>query len=380
MPDQRCRRSSMSSYLLRGQFVRMSESPLLLVQKSSPAAPGCRSPYAGLRLPGRETRHRHGVRHDQRRTGRRSRPRAGARRSSTATPAAAEQRRAAAISDHRDRLPREGSAERHRQVARLPRHEFLRQRTLRGAVVEADVAGKGTDPSHRRYDQEIDDATPSTEVIIVKTEERLMVSSRSTVAPSPSIAKAKSSDGSAAQGGDLGWFGPGQMVPGIREGRLHAGSRRLRRAGFNAVSLAHHQGQERRAAAPAFDQVKDPSARRCCARSISRWWIATGQGRIPDPELKGVEQVEKSQSESPSPFGERNFLAVSLARCGRCRRIRGRAHCDCRSGHQVQDRDLLVMAFDQGAEVAALEMPSSTSRSSSRSRPSKAQGAGGQFR
>jgi peptidyl-prolyl cis-trans isomerase C len=100
------------------------------------------------------------------------------------------------------------------------RMEFLRLRALHIAFVEEKVAGAITDEMVRaRYDQEIAAQPPVNEVrashILVDTEEKAkeIIAQLDAGGDFAELAKANSSDGSAAGGGDLGYFGPGRMVP-----------------------------------------------------------------------------------------------------------------------------------------------------------------------
>lgn len=100
------------------------------------------------------------------------------------------------------------------------RMEFLRERALHIAFVEERVAGAITDEQVRaRYDEEIAAQPPVNEVrashILVDTEEKAkeIIAQLDGGADFAELAKANSSDGSAQGGGDLGYFGPGRMVP-----------------------------------------------------------------------------------------------------------------------------------------------------------------------
>ncbi len=97
---------------------------------------------------------------------------------------------------------------------------FLNERALHDAFFKAEVVDKVTDADVRaRYDKEIAAAPPQNEVrarhILVKTEEEAkdIIKKLDGGAKFEDLAKEKSSDGSAGDGGDLGYFGPGQMVP-----------------------------------------------------------------------------------------------------------------------------------------------------------------------
>ncbi len=97
---------------------------------------------------------------------------------------------------------------------------FLMERTLHDAYFRTEVADKVTDADIKaRYEKEITATPPENEVrarhILVKTEEeaKAVIKLLEAGGKFEDIAKEKSTDGAAAQGGDLGYFGRGQMVP-----------------------------------------------------------------------------------------------------------------------------------------------------------------------
>ena len=73
------------------------------------------------------------------------------------------------------------------------------------------------------------------------------------------VAKAKSTDGSAAQGGDLGYFSAGQMVPEFEKAAMALDVGKYTKEpvqtqfGFHVIKLEDKRVQQ----PPAFDQVKD---------------------------------------------------------------------------------------------------------------------------
>jgi peptidyl-prolyl cis-trans isomerase C len=97
---------------------------------------------------------------------------------------------------------------------------FITDRTLHDAFFEKEIVGKITDKEvQARYDKEIAAMPPLNEVrarhILVKTEAEAqeIIKKLEGGAKFEDLAKEKSSDSSAKEGGDLGFFGPGQMVP-----------------------------------------------------------------------------------------------------------------------------------------------------------------------
>lgn len=180
-----------------------------------------------------------------------------------------EQKRAAALSAAieikllADEAAGKGLAETDAFKARM---EFLRQRALHSAFVDNEVAAAVTDEAVRaRYDKEVAASTPANEIrarhILVKTKEEAEEIIRQLQAGGDfeAIAKEKSTDGAAAQGGDLGYFGPGQMVPPFEEAAfaLDVGQFTTEpvqtQFGFHVIKVEDKRAQQ----PPAFDQVKD---------------------------------------------------------------------------------------------------------------------------
>lgn len=103
------------------------------------------------------------------------------------------------------------------------RAELLRQRALHADYIEAEVTGKITEDMIRaRYDKEIADAPPVSEVharhILVETREQAveLIAALDGGADFAELATEHSKDPSG-NGGDLGYFGPGQMVAPFEE-------------------------------------------------------------------------------------------------------------------------------------------------------------------
>lgn len=98
---------------------------------------------------------------------------------------------------------------------------LLQGRALHAAVIDEEIAGKITEEDVRaRYDRYVSEMPPVNEVkashILVKTKEEAdaIVKRLDAGEDFATIAKELSQDpGSGANGGDLGYFGPGQMVP-----------------------------------------------------------------------------------------------------------------------------------------------------------------------
>lgn len=145
------------------------------------------------------------------------------------------------------------------------RMKFLQDRALHSQVVDREVAKAITDDQVRaRYDKEIADAPPVNEVharhILVKTKEEAeaIIKQLDAGAKFEDIAKEKSADaGSGANGGDLGYFGPGQMVPEFEKAAfaLEPGTYTKEpvqsQFGWHIIKLE----EKRQSAPPAFEQV-----------------------------------------------------------------------------------------------------------------------------
>ncbi|WP_269931152.1 peptidylprolyl isomerase [Aminobacter sp. HY435] len=181
-----------------------------------------------------------------------------------------EQRRAAALSSIIEirlmaaKATEQGldkDAEFQRQMA------FLSQRALHGEMVDKEVAGKITDDEIRaRYDKEIAATPPVNEVharhILVKTKEEAdaIVKQLDGGADFQKLANEHTTDPSGkTSGGDLGYFGPGQMVPEFEKAAmaLDVGAYTKEpvqsQFGWHIIKLEDKRAQQ----PPAFDAVKD---------------------------------------------------------------------------------------------------------------------------
>ncbi|BCH22741.1 peptidylprolyl isomerase [Mesorhizobium sp. L-8-3] len=189
------------------------------------------------------------------------------------------------------------------------RMAFLKQRALHAALIDAEVAGKITDEEVRaRYDKEIAATPPANEVrarhILVKTQEEAqdVVKRLDAGEKFEDIAKDKSTDpGSGANGGDLGYFGAGQMVPEFEKAAfaLEVGSYTKEpvqsQFGWHVIKVEDKRAQQ----PPAFEQVKEQFR----SLILREKYIAlvqslreSGKVEIADPELKkAVDETEKAQ-------------------------------------------------------------------------------------
>lgn len=180
-----------------------------------------------------------------------------------------EQRRLAALAAIIDikSLAAKAEAEKLDQTPEFKaRVAFLKDRALHNDYFKQQVIDKISDADVRaRYDKEMAAMPPQNEVrarhILVKTKEEAeaIIKQLDGGASFEDVAKEKSTDGSAAQGGDLGYFGPGQMVPEFDKAAnaLEVGKYTKEpvqtQFGFHVIKLEDKRVQQ----PPAFDQVKD---------------------------------------------------------------------------------------------------------------------------
>lgn len=224
----------------------------------------------------------------------------------------AEQRRAAALSAIIEiRLFSEDAVKKglDKDPAFQRRMAFLQQRALHAAEVESEIATKITDEEVRaRYDKEVAATPPANEVkarhILVKTKEEAqeLIKRLDAGDKFEDIAKEKSTDtGSGANGGDLGYFAPGQMVPEFEKAAfaLEVGKYSAEpvqsQFGWHIIKVEDKRAQQ----PPAFDAVKE-QFRSLVLREKYSALANTLRGSakidIADPELKkAVEEADKAQ-------------------------------------------------------------------------------------
>jgi peptidyl-prolyl cis-trans isomerase C len=186
---------------------------------------------------------------------------------------------------------------------------FLTERALHSEVIEKEVIGKITDEDIRKaYDKQIADTPPVNEVharhILVKTKEEAdaIIKQLDGGAKFEEIAKEKSTDpGSGAQGGDLGWFSTGQMVPEFEKAAFALEPGKYTKEpvqsqfGFHIILLEDKRAKQ----PPAFDQVKEQFRSQVLRDKyfeLVKNLRTSGKIDITDPALKtGVEAIEKTQ-------------------------------------------------------------------------------------
>jgi peptidyl-prolyl cis-trans isomerase C len=189
------------------------------------------------------------------------------------------------------------------------RMEFLKQRALHSALVESDVAAKVTDEEIRaRYDKETAATPPVNEIharhILVKTKEEAdaIIKQLDGGAKFEDLANQHTTDPSGkTSGGDLGFFGPGQMVPEFEKAAfaLEIGAYTKQpvqsQFGFHVIKAEEKRAQQ----PPAFDQVKE-QFRSVVLRekyfALVKSLRDAAKVDIADPALKtAVEAMDKQQ-------------------------------------------------------------------------------------
>ncbi|MCB1427319.1 MAG: peptidylprolyl isomerase [Zhengella sp.] len=188
------------------------------------------------------------------------------------------------------------------------RMAFLANRALHSEYVEKEVAEAVTDEMVRaRYDKELADTPPSNEVharhILVKTKEEAeaIIKELDGGADFAELAKAKSTGPSGPNGGDLGYFQQGQMVPEFEKAAfgLDVGAYTKEpvqtQFGWHVIQVE----DKRAVQPPAFDAVKD-QVRSAMLRETYFEMVSKmredAEVNVVDETLKGVvEQMDKAK-------------------------------------------------------------------------------------
>lgn len=176
---------------------------------------------------------------------------------------------------------------------------FLTQRALHGELVDKDVAGKITDEEIRaRYDKEIAAQTPVNEVharhILVKTKEEAdaIIKKLDGGEDFQKLANENTTDPSGkTSGGDLGFFGPGQMVPEFEKAAfaLEIGAYTKEpvqsQFGWHVIKVEDKRTQQPPAFEAVKEQVKSLVLREKYVELVKK---VRGEAKIDvtDPELK----------------------------------------------------------------------------------------------
>ncbi|MEP3439313.1 MAG: peptidylprolyl isomerase [Hoeflea sp.] len=184
---------------------------------------------------------------------------------------------------------------------------FQRDRALHNAIFKSTVVDPVTDADIKaRYEKEVA-ATPTEEEvnarhILVKTEEeaKAIIAELDTGKDFSELAKEKSTGPSAAQGGDLGFFTKGRMVPefeavafALKPGE-YAKEPVKTQFGWHVIKLE----DRRQAAPPAFEEVAD-QVRQVVMRERYGDLIKEARGEVEievlDPDLKTAYEAINQQ-------------------------------------------------------------------------------------
>jgi len=221
-----------------------------------------------------------------------------------------EQRRVAALAAVIDikTLARKAEAEKLDQTEEFKKlMAFQRDRALHNAIFKSNVVDPVSDADIKaRYDEEVAATPPEDEVSarhrVLKTEEeaKAVITELDAGKDFAELAKEKSTGPSAAQGGDLGYFTKGRMVPEFEAAafELEAGEYAKEpvetQFGWHVIKV-----EDRRAtAAPAFEDVAD-QVRQVVMRERYGDLIKSAREEIEievlDPELKTAYEAMNPQ-------------------------------------------------------------------------------------
>jgi peptidyl-prolyl cis-trans isomerase C len=151
---------------------------------------------------------------------------------------------------------------------------------IREVLVRRFLAGKLSDEAlKKRYADEVTKVPPSEELrashILVKTQDeaKAIIKQLQGGADFAKLAKEKSTDTSAGNGGDLGYFGNGDMVP-----EFYAAAVKLKKGEYTKDPVKTQYGwhvieltDRRTKAVPKFEEVKDQVKDQVTQELISAW-------------------------------------------------------------------------------------------------------------
>lgn len=155
---------------------------------------------------------------------------------------------------------------------------FARDRILQDVYLNREVEKGLTDAKLRAfYDKQVKEQPPAEEVrarhILVKTEDeaKAALAEITQGADFGDVAKKRSTDGSAAQGGDLGYFTADQMVPEFSKAAFELKKGEVTRApvksqfGFHLIKVEDKRTQK----VPSFEESKD-ELRQALAQEVAQ--------------------------------------------------------------------------------------------------------------
>jgi peptidyl-prolyl cis-trans isomerase C len=186
---------------------------------------------------------------------------------------------------------------------------LLRDRALHSAYIEDQISSKVTDEEVRaRYDKEISAAPAVNEVrashILVDSKEKAeeIIKQLDGGADFATLAKENSKDGSANEGGDLGYFGPGRMVAEFEKAALaldvgaYTKEPVQTQFGWHVIKVTDRRQQ----LPPPFEKVKDQIKAAVLTEKyfdLVKSMRATATVDIPDAALKSqLEEIEAQKS------------------------------------------------------------------------------------
>lgn len=188
------------------------------------------------------------------------------------------------------------------------RLEFILDRELHNAFFKKHVVDTITDADVKaRYDKEVAALPPVEEVrarhILVKTEEeaKTVIKELGEGKDFAELAKAKSTDPNKSDGGDLGFFKKGMMVPEFETAAFAMNKGDVSKEpvktqfGFHVIKLE----DKRNAPPPEFDQVKDQVKQivlRDKYMEILKTTKSAAKIEIEDPDLKKLYDEANSQT------------------------------------------------------------------------------------
>ncbi|TWF50375.1 peptidylprolyl isomerase [Neorhizobium alkalisoli] len=194
------------------------------------------------------------------------------------------------------------------------RMAYIGDRELHNAYFRKHVVEATTEAEVKaRYDKEIAAIPKQQEVkaahILVKTEDeaKAIIAKLDKGEDFAKLAKENSQDSNKDDGGDLGWFGPGRMVPEFEEAAFALDKGQYTKTpvktqfGFHVIKVE----DKRDAAPPAFDQVQD-QVKQLVMRdkyvALIEKAKADQKVDILDPALKkGYDDVSKMQEGGDAP-------------------------------------------------------------------------------
>ncbi|TDK34590.1 peptidylprolyl isomerase [Rhizobium deserti] len=197
------------------------------------------------------------------------------------------------------------------------RMAYIGDRELHNAYFRKHVV-EATTPAEvkARYDKELAGLPKQEEVharhILVKTEDeaKAVIADLDKGKDFAAIAKEKSQDSNKDDGGDLGWFGPGRMVPEFEEAAFALDKGAYTKTpvktqfGFHVIEVE----EKRDAPPPPFEQVQD-QVKQLVMRDKYVALIDKAKSdqkiEITDEALKkGYDEVSKMQAAGEAPMGQ----------------------------------------------------------------------------